>query len=174
MKEADIKQVGNPVLREVARPIKDHEFENQNISQIISDMKSALHDTNDGVAIAAPQIGESVRIFIVNGLIFASQKEDKPEDKIFINPEIINTSREKTILDEGCLSVRGKYGKVERAVKATVRAQDETGKIFQLGASGLLAQIFQHEIDHLDGILFVDKALDIEDTPPAHDSNQAE
>ena len=69
-------------------------------------------------------------------------------------------------MPEGCLSVRWLYGKVSRAEKARVRAYDETGKLFEMGGSGLLAQVFQHETDHLNGVLFVDTAIDIEDLPP--------
>ena len=72
-------------------------------------------------------------------------------------------------MEEGCLSVRWLYGKVKRSEKATVRAHDETGKIFTKGASGLLAQAFQHEVDHLNGILFTDKATHLESLPPEND-----
>ena len=132
-------------------------------------MTEALESQGDGVAIAAPQIGESLRIFVVSG------KELKNADKnykgsedylVFINPEIIKTSKEKQEVEEGCLSIRWKYGKVKRAKKVTLRAYDENGKVLERGASGLLSQIFQHEIDHLDGILFVDHATDIKDIPP--------
>ncbi|MEX2369226.1 MAG: peptide deformylase [Candidatus Paceibacterota bacterium] len=165
MKETDIKQAGDPVLREVAKPVSKDQITSPEIKQIIADMKSALHDTKDGIAIAAPQIGKSVRIFIVSGAVFATEENPEAEDMIFINPDIISTSRKKITLDEGCLSVRGKYGKTERSVQASVQAQDKNGVAFQLGASGLLAQIFQHETDHLDGVLFIDKATDVEDVP---------
>ena len=75
-------------------------------------------------------------------------------------------SKKRQILDEGCLSVRPLFGKVERSEKATVTAYDENGKKFTRGGSGLLAQIFQHEIDHLNGILFIDKATDLKEQPP--------
>jgi peptide deformylase len=88
------------------------------------------------------------------------------EDLVFINPEIIKKSKEVKEMEEGCLSVRWLYGKVKRSNKVTVKAIDQTGKEFVMGASSLLAQIFQHEIDHLDGILFTDKAKDLEEIKP--------
>ena len=87
--------------------------------------------------------------------------EDKIKDLFFINPKISKLSREKDWVPEGCLSVRWLYGMTFRSKKATITAYDENCKKFTRGASGLLAQIFQHECDHLDGILFVDRALDI-------------
>ena len=83
-----------------------------------------------------------------------------------INPKISKLSREKEWMPEGCLSVRPFYGKTWRSKKATVTAYDEEGKKFQRGASGLLAQIFQHVVDHFNGILFTDKATNIENLPP--------
>lgn len=129
-------------------------------------MKHALHREPDGVAIAAPQIAESLRIFIVAGFVFDLKKKNiggtKSPDKVFINPEIIKHSKEaKWVPGEGCLSVRWIYGSVKRYKQATVRAYDESGKSFTMSGSGLIAQIFQHEIDHLDGILFTDHAKDI-------------
>src|SRR3990167_7584579 len=100
------------------------------------------------------------------------EKEDshgdskKKKDLVFINPEIIKLSKKKYWAPEGCLSVRWLYGKVFRADKATVRAYNENGERFTRGASGLLAQIFQHEIDHLNGILFIDTAKDLEELNP--------
>ncbi|HJL55740.1 MAG TPA: peptide deformylase, partial [Candidatus Paceibacterota bacterium] len=121
-------------------------------------------------AIAAPQIGVPLRIFIVSGKLFdlggnINEEVSSPlSDLVFINPEITKLSKENEEHEEGCLSVRGKYGTTKRAKKTTVRAFDENGKIFERGGSGLLAKIFQHEIDHLNGVLFIDKAENIHDT----------
>lgn len=125
-------------------------------------MKKALAGEEFGVAIAAPQIGESVRIFVVSGraMLPEDAPEDtlRPEDITFINPEIVRLSRTKKEMSEGCLSVRGKYGTVVRHEKASVKALDESGKPFTYNGTGLVAHIFQHEYDHLDGILYIDKA----------------
>ncbi len=90
----------------------------------------------------------------------------KYSDMVFINPKIIKISKETEEMEEGCLSVRYLYGKVKRSKKAMVEAYDENGKRFKKGGSGILAQIFQHETDHLDGILFIDKATGLQDLPP--------
>lgn len=165
MKEKDIKQKEEPVLRMTAREVTPDEIGTEKLSNMLADMRSALHDTNDGVAIAAPQIGVSLRIFLVHGSVFSDRADTPNEDKVFINPEITSTSSKKELIDEGCLSVRHIYGKIERATQATVRALNEQGEIFEMGASGLLAQIFQHETDHLDGILFIDKATELREIP---------
>jgi peptide deformylase len=89
--------------------------------------------------------------------------EDDSDDSVYINPVVIKTSRGKSGKHEGCLSVRGKWGIVPRAEKVTIQAYDEHGHKFERGASGLLAHIFQHEMDHLDGILYIDKAKELYD-----------
>jgi peptide deformylase len=166
-----IVQKEDPVLRKIAKPVTPEMFESPKLAKILSDMKAALSMQADGVALAAPQIGISLRIFIVSGIVLDMLSPDRDPDKknpdlVFINPEITKISREREELEEGCLSVRYLYGKVFRAKKAKVRAQDEKGRMFEIGASGLLAQIFQHETDHLDGVLFTDTATDLEDIPP--------
>lgn len=166
-----IVQKDNPVLREIAKPVDPNFIGTSEFKKIIRDMKSALRGQEDGVAIAAPQIGVSLRIFVVSGKVLEMLYPDKTEkkkypDSVFVNPEIVKLSKERDVMEEGCLSVRYLYGKIERAKKARVKALDEKGKEFEIGASGLLAQIFQHETDHLDGRLFIDSATDIKDLPP--------
>ncbi|HAS80638.1 MAG: Peptide deformylase [Candidatus Nomurabacteria bacterium GW2011_GWE1_32_28] len=166
-----IIQNGNKTLRKIAKEVSISEIIKPKIQKILKDMSEALDGQNDGVAIAAPQINVSLRIFIVSGKIFDENFiNDKNIDKdnfsnkkispnlIFINPILKKISREKKLLEEGCLSVRPIFGKVRRSVKAVVEAYDENGKKFTRGGSGLLAHIFQHEIDHLEGVLFIDKA----------------
>jgi len=157
----------NPVLRDFAEQVPLEEIKSVKIKKIIEDMKNALAREEEGVAIAAPQIGIPLRIFVVSKKIFqlidaAKSGKDAFDDMVFINPEIIKLSKEKEVMEEGCLSVRDYYGKIKRAAKATVRAYDENGNIFERGGSRLLAQIFQHEIDHLNGILFTDSAKDVQ------------
>ncbi|MBI5126737.1 MAG: peptide deformylase [Candidatus Taylorbacteria bacterium] len=168
----DIIQNGNPILREVAHPVSLEECGSSRIKKVISDMREALASQSDGVAIAAPQIAQSLRIFLVSGKVLKEANpelyKDLPDEIVFINPEITKLSKETQILEEGCLSVRWLYGKVKRSKKASIRAYDVTGKKFERGASGLLAQIFQHEVDHLNGVLFIDKAFDIEEVLPEH------
>ena len=164
----------NPILRAIAKPVTSDMFGSAALKKVIKDMKTALKTQDDGVAIAAPQIGVSLRIFVVSGRVFEMlypEKEDtgimkKYPDVVFINPEIVKLSKEQDEMEEGCLSVRYLYGKIMRSKKAKVRAQNEKGSSFEIGGSGLLAQIFQHETDHLEGKLFIDNATDIHDVPP--------
>ncbi len=171
-----ILQKEDKVLREIDKEIPVHEITTPKIQKILKEMSVSLKNQNDGVAIAAPQIGYRLRIFVVSGKIFhekfvngegmPSNKEKLPEDLIFINPKISKMSKEKEWVPEGCLSVRWLYGYTHRSKKATITAYDEKGKKFTRGASGLLAQIFQHETDHLNGILFIDHAKEIKEEHP--------
>lgn len=171
----EIVQVGHPALHAIAEHVTVEEISSPRIQKIINDMKRALNSQDDGIGLAAPQIGVSLRIFVVSGKVLLRPddrllategkptKKPIPEDLVFINPAIVKESKEKKWLDgEGCLSVRWLYGKVKRAAKVTLRAYNEKGHIVERGASGLMAHIFQHEIDHLDGILFIDKAKDVQ------------
>lgn len=170
-----IVQKDSPILRQVAKDVPLKEIKAKKIQSTLAAMKKAVHNEEDGVAIAAPQIGESLRIFVVAGRAEAIQKKDKDTksypDLVFINPQIVKLSKKKTQMEEGCLSVRWLYGQVERSERVTLRAYDENGKRVERGASGLLAQIFQHEVDHLNGILFIDKATNLEDIPPESKTN---
>ena len=166
MTKTEILQKDALVLRETAKPVSVKNIGTKKIQDLLERMQEALHAEEDGVALAAPQIGESLRIFIVNGEMLVS-KQAKKTDLIFINPEITKTSKKKKQVEEGCLSLRYLYGQIKRSEKVTIKAYDETGKTVVRGASGLLAQIFQHEIDHLNGILFIDTAENVRDMPPA-------
>ena len=173
-KEITIVQSGDPILRKKATPVKHEDIASARIQNTIALMKAAVDSQHDGIAIAAPQIGESLRIFVVSGKIMreADQKYKGKEDYlVFINPKILKLSKKMQDEEEGCLSVRWKYGKVKRAQKATISALDENGKQFERGASGILAQVFQHETDHLDGKLFIDLARDVHDLPPEEIKN---
>ena len=172
-----ILQKEEKVLRQEVKDILVSEIKNTKIQNVLKEMSQALKSQGDGVAIAAPQIGYPLSIFVVSGKIFHKDfstevglakvpNKDIPKDLVFINPKISKLSIEKEWLPEGCLSVRWLYGKTFRSKKATITAYDENGKKFTRGASGLLAQIFQHETDHLKGILFIDHAIDIVEELP--------
>lgn len=157
----NIVQRDDPVLRDMAKDVSPSDIGLPHLNKIIETMKVAMHSQKDGVALAAPQIGEILKIFIINGdLIQKADKNYKGDnsDLVFINPKIIRLSKEKSDMEEGCLSVRWLYGEVRRSNKVTIKALNEKGEKIERGASGLLAQIFQHECDHLEGILFTDKA----------------
>ena len=173
----------NPALRKVAQELPVQEISGKRARNLIREMKGLLSKEKYGVALAAPQVGEPLRLFIVSGKALARgnsnapdepirQAEGKPAEKneipppadqVYINPKLVKMSRGKSPKHEGCLSIRGKWGMVPRAEKATVRAYDENGVQFTRGASGFLAHIFQHELDHLEGILYTDKATAIYD-----------
>ena len=166
-------------LRKISVPIAPEAISSLNTKKLITRLKKALSSQDDGVAIAAPQIGENVRVFVVSGrtlAMIAAEKSDEKNpplpDLVFINPEITKRSKKMESMEEGCLSVRYLYGSVKRATKVTVQAYDEHGKMFTRGGAGLLAQIFQHEIDHLDGVLFTDKAENVKDIPPEDEAEK--
>lgn len=160
----DIVQREQPILRDTAKEVPISDIGTEQINKVIRDMIEAMDSQKDGIAIAAPQIGVSLRIFVVKGKLLKQADHSYKggdEDLVFINPEITKISKEKKEVEEGCLSVRWYYGKVKRSVRATVSAYNERGEKIERGASGVLAQIFQHEIDHLDGTLFIDKAKEL-------------
>lgn len=166
LKMVKIVQKESFILRKKAKEVPPKDISSPKIKKILKDMSDALEIQKEGVAIAAPQIGIPLRIFIVSGKVFdigKYEKESSSKNIVFINPEITKISKDTSTEEEGCLSVRNKYGTVNRANKATIRAYDEHGKVFQRGASGLLAKIFQHEMDHLNGILFIDKVKNLHD-----------
>lgn len=167
----------NKILRKKSENIDIKEIYSRKIQDVIKEMKRelVLSKENDGVALAAPQVGYNLRIFIIFEELIDLSKgkavlEDesgsgkKKEDKfvVFINPEIIKKSTKKNLMPEGCLSVIGTQGKVRRAEKITVRAHDEKGYEFQMSGKKILSQAIEHEIDHLDGVLFIDKAEGLE------------
>ncbi|MBU3968848.1 methionyl-tRNA formyltransferase [Patescibacteria group bacterium] len=163
--DKNILQKNSKVLRKKTAVVPLNKIGSKKIKTIIEKMKKAVHSREDGVAIAAPQIGELLKIFVISKKAFKIISEEKGgllkkfNDKVFINPELIRLSKEKTGVEEGCLSIKDIYGVVNRSKKATIKAYDENGKSFTMGGSGLIAQIFQHEMDHLEGVLFTDKTL---------------
>ena len=171
----EIVQNGHKALRSIAEEIKVEDITKPKIQKILKDMGEALDSQYDGVAIAAPQIGLTLRIFLMSGKVFdedfitgvrpAKDKIRIHPNVIFINPVIKKISKDKKLMAEGCLSVRPLYGKVRRATRATIEAYNEKGKKFTMDGSGLIAHIFQHETDHLEGILFIDKAKEIHEAP---------
>ncbi len=157
-----IVQVGDPVLRQVAQPIPLEDIATPRIQSIIARMKEVLAKEPNGAALAAPQIGVSLRLFIVSRSVLPSRNDAPPQDDLVcINPRITASDRRREQMDEGCLSVRGVYGTTLRAPRVTIEAYNEKGERFVRTATGILAQAFQHEIDHLNGILFIDHAVDL-------------
>lgn len=145
----NIIQLGDPTLRKKSFEVTDF---GEKTHQLLDDMKETLKKA-DGVGLAAPQVGVLRRIFIIdyNGIQYEC-----------INPVMVSQSG-KQVGDEGCLSVRGKYGTVTRPMKVTVKALDRYGKPYTVRAEGFLARAFCHEYDHLEGIVYVDKATNVKE-----------
>lgn len=160
-----IVQDGEPVLREKALLVPEEMFGTPELDRMIEEMTAALDAEKDGVALAAPQVAIPYRIFIARFDRTVPPERDggerAPELVVFINPEFVRSSKRRIEMDEGCLSVRGIYGKTKRHERATVRARRANGTSFERGGGGILAQIYQHEMDHLDGILFIDHATEL-------------
>ncbi len=166
-----IIQSGHATLREIAKEVPIAQITTPKIQKVLKDMSASLAACDDGVALAAPQIDIPLRIFVVSGKVIEMRRKDgkKYPDTVFINPVFTKLSTKKKVFDEGCLSVRFTYGKIKRAEKATVEAYNEKGEKFSQSGSGFLAEIFQHEIDHLNGILFIDNATNLEVIKPEDD-----
>ena len=153
-------QVGSPVIRMRAKEVSNPKAEST--KQIVKNLVDSMR-YHDLVGMAGPQIGKGVRIFVteVRKTKFRKGTTIKKDPlRIFINPKIISVSRREISGWEGCGSVvsGGLFGKVERPASVVVKAFDEKGNTFKLEAEGLLARVIQHEVDHLNGIVFVDKA----------------
>lgn len=151
MAKLKIVKIGDPVLRQISRPV---EKITPRTIQLLDDMIETMR-TADGVGLAAPQVGILRRIVVI----------ETPEDGLFelINPKIIAYAGEQRS-EEGCLSIPGKYGITIRPMHVTVRAMNRKGETFDVNGSGLLAKAFCHEIDHLDGKLYIDCAIKMENT----------
>ena len=158
----------NPILRKKASKIQESEIISKTTKDLVLIMKEVLKNSEDGVGLAAPQIGHSVQMFLVSEEALAIDKGEntetekektKPDWKylVFINPVIKKFSAKKVSMAEGCLSVPGVYGAVKRPEKIEVEWLDEHGKKHSRGCSKFFARVIQHEYDHINGILFIDK-----------------
>ncbi len=139
---------GHPILREKSQPVKEI---NGELKKTIEQMAELMYKVK-GLGLAANQVGIPKRFFIVD----VAQKEGNPQLMVFINPEILE-AQGKVIYEEGCLSIPGYYAKIERFSQLFIRAYDLDGKPFEKELSGLSAIAFQHEYDHIEGILFIDR-----------------
>ncbi|HEX9117271.1 MAG TPA: peptide deformylase [Anaerolineae bacterium] len=155
MAKLDIITLGHPTLRQKARKVTKFGPE---LKQFIDDMVETMREA-PGVGLAAPQVNVPERIIVVE--LPADEEEGLPAELYtFVNPEIIKASREIEEGQEGCLSIPGYLGDVDRHTTVIVRGLDAFGKPQKVRARDYLARIFQHEIDHLDGILFIDRVTD--------------
>jgi len=152
MATREIITIGHPTLRQKARKVTKFGPE---LKQLIDDMVQTMREAS-GVGLAAPQMNVSERVIIVE--LPADEEESKPgELYAFVNPEIVKVSHDVEEGQEGCLSIPGYLGDVERHTMVVVRGLDAHGKPQRVRAYDYLARIFQHEIDHLEGVLFIDR-----------------
>ena len=152
---------GDPVLRKVAVAI-DGEF--PDLEKLINNMKETMYNAS-GVGLAAPQIGKAIRLFLIDASPFAEDDNLSEEERtvlksfnrVFINPKILEEEGEEWIFNEGCLSIPDVREDVSRQPKITIEYQDENFTVHKETLEGLAARVFQHEYDHIEGILFTDK-----------------
>ncbi len=151
----EIVTLGHPTLRQKARKVTKFGPE---VKQLIDDMIETMRAA-PGVGLAAPQVNVLERVIVLE--LPADEEEGTPAELYaFVNPEIVKASREKEEDHEGCLSIPGYIGEVERHVEIVVRGQDAFGHPQRVKAYDYLARIFQHEIDHLEGVMFIDRVSD--------------
>ncbi len=139
-----IRTLPDPILKQKAKRVRTIDG---SIKKLIRDMIETMHSDPVRVGLAAPQIGVPLRVIVI-GI-------PEEEDIAIINPEIVRRRGERSI-DEGCLSVPGYFGQIKRAESVTVKGRDQNGKEIRIKAEGLLAQVLEHEIDHLNGVLYLD------------------
>lgn len=162
----EIKTFPDPVLRVKGKQVKNFDKEFQ---ALVDNMVETMRDA-PGVGLAAPQVGESLQLAVVE---FGDEADDSVLKKLYViaNPEITKPS-EETITDvEACLSVPGLAGEVERHESLVVKAQNRHGQPYKIIAKGWLARIFQHEIDHLNGVLYIDRAINLYQPTPEQMEN---
>ncbi|MBI3305261.1 peptide deformylase [Candidatus Parcubacteria bacterium] len=163
MKSLPLIPRDDPTLHQLSREVPDPRA--PEIHQLIRDMQLTMR-VKEGVGLAAPQVGQPLNIFVIDReFVDADRKRQsrwarwfpKQVPAVYINPELVRRSGDVVLLEEGCLSVPGVFGLVPRWEKVTLKAQDQNGRRFRVRASGLLAHVLQHEMDHLAGQLFTEK-----------------
>jgi peptide deformylase len=138
----------DPVLRQVSKPI---ERVDAPLLKLADDMLETMYDA-PGIGLAAIQVGEPLRMLVID----LAKEGEEPAPQVFINPEIVASGDERSVYEEGCLSIPDYYAEVERPAAVRVKYLDRDGKLQEIDAEGLLATCLQHEIDHLNGVLFID------------------
>ncbi|MFA6981825.1 MAG: peptide deformylase [Patescibacteria group bacterium] len=153
-----IRTIPDPILRKKTERV--HRVDEE-VNKLANDLLDTLNEAQEpeGAGLAAPQLGVLKRIIVVREFLPDPKDPQKyfNQDHVLINPKVISSSKETQVIWEGCLSVPDTYGKVERPKKVKVKANDLEGNELRLKATGYFSSVIQHEIDHLDGILFTDK-----------------
>lgn len=152
----EIVTIPEPILRKKARKVTEFGPE---LQTLIDDMVETMREA-PGVGLAAPQVASPLRVIVIE---YGDEENEDAPPKLYtmVNPEIVRVSEETVVGTEGCLSIPGFIGDVERLEQITVKGQNRHGQPMRVKADGWLARVFQHEIDHLNGVLFTDRALRI-------------
>ncbi|MDX8449549.1 peptide deformylase [Mesorhizobium captivum] len=138
----------DPILRQVSKPV---ERVDGDLRKLADDMLETMYDA-PGIGLAAIQVGEPRRLLVID----LAKEDEPPAPHVFINPEILESSDQRSVYEEGCLSIPDYYAEVERPAAVRVKYLDRDGKLQEMQAEGLMATCLQHEIDHLNGVLFID------------------
>ena len=152
-----VARMGHPVLRRRARPLEPDQISTPRIQQLIDDMFETMRDS-EGIGLAGPQVYESIRLFVAG----VDDEERMMPPVVMINPEVTPVGSDVEEDWEGCLSIPDIRGRVSRATDIKVRALDRHGKPISMTADGFPARVIQHEVDHLDGVLFFDQMTSFE------------
>jgi peptide deformylase len=157
-------KMDNPLLHRKAKKVSKID---DSIQKLIDDMVETMHDVG-GAGLAAPQVGVPLQVVVI-------QVPDEEDVITLINPEIVKTSEESEMMTEGCLSLPGYRAEVKRFTSVTVRARDRQGKLIRIKGEELLAQVLQHEVDHINGIVYVDhlESMDKLEKAEAEDKEEA-
>ena len=138
----------DPILRQVSKPL---ERVDASVRKLADNMLATMYDA-PGIGLAAIQIGEPVRMLVID----LAKEDETPAPQVFINPEVLESADARSVYEEGCLSIPDYYAEVERPASVRVKYLDRDGKLQEIEAEGLMATCLQHEIDHLNGVLFID------------------
>lgn len=156
-------KMDNPVLHQKAKKVKNID---SSIQKLINDMIETMYEI-DGVGLAAPQVGVPLQVVVF-------QLPDDEDVTVLINPEIVKDSEESEMMSEGCLSLPGYRGEVKRLTSVTAKGRNRQGKMIRIKGEGLLAQVLQHEIDHINGVVFVDHLESPDDLIKTEDEEEGE
>lgn len=138
----------DPILRQVSKPV---ERVDASVRKLADDMLATMYDA-PGIGLAAIQIGEPLRMLVID----LAKEDEAPAPHVFINPEVLESADTRSVYEEGCLSIPDYYAEVERPASVRVKYLDRDGKLQEIEAEGLMSTCLQHEIDHLNGVLFID------------------
>jgi peptide deformylase len=161
-----IAKLGNPILRKIAAPIDPREIKSHDLQRLIDDMFETMYE-EPGIGLAAPQVSRSIRL-----VVMACEGEGGFPETVLINPSILYYGPDQVENWEGCLSVDGLRGKVTRPSLVRVTGLDRDGKPLDIEATGLYAVCIQHELDHLDGKVFLDRMTDLSTLTQLHEFSQ--